>query len=129
MRKLSVMPQDKSLAKQELRRRIALSNRPHLKVGMARLGAVSSVLARSGPDRAQFMENPTWYLKGQALPVSSCNVKAISPAQISKGEVLDTTVSERVDFGVACDCALRALVIGYQKEETIAELKQGSMVL
>ncbi|HKP71567.1 MAG TPA: hypothetical protein VJT82_01435 [Pyrinomonadaceae bacterium] len=62
-----------SAEKQELRRRLALSNRPRLNVGLKQLDQVSSVLANSGGDRKRFIKDPTAYLQSQSVPVSSCD--------------------------------------------------------
>ena len=149
MRELPVMPPDNTPGKQELRQRIALSNRPHLKIGMDRLDAVSSVLARSESDRTQFVENPTSYLQGQALPVSSCNFAR--PVVYHGAPQTTELVSQGACIAFLLDCVLdsqirallRALVIGvdvtdpilasddfdFNRDSMIAGLKQGSTLL
>lgn len=73
MRTLQVISQDSNPAMQGVQGMIGLSNRPHLKIGMGRLDEICSVLAKSKGDRTKFVADPTSYLQGQALPVSSCN--------------------------------------------------------
>jgi hypothetical protein len=149
MRKLSAMAPNKSPANQELRRRIALSNRPHLKIGIDRLDSVSVALASSESDRAQFNANPTRYLKGQALPVSSCNFT--KPVIYHGAPQTTELVSQGACISLLLDCAVdsdiralfRALVIGvdgpdlvfasddvnFNRESTIKGLKQDSTLL
>lgn len=74
MRKFQETEKVDSPAARALQRRINLSNRPRLNVGIKRLDEVSSTLAHSGADRARFTEDPTRYLQAQSVPVSSCEL-------------------------------------------------------
>jgi hypothetical protein len=147
MRKLKEMPRDNSAAKQELRRRIALSNRPRLNIGRDRVDAVSSVLARNKSDRAQFMENPTSYLQEQAMPVSSCAFVKTAKSMPRTSELCSAIVAfdscaivatnERVCIAFLLDCvstsSIRALLIGVEVQDNIYSnnfnFEQGSAVL
>jgi hypothetical protein len=107
MRTLRVMPQDDSPAKQELRQRIALSNRSSLSVGREKLDAVASLLARNNVDRVQFVDNPTSYLQQHRLPVASCNFTAAvnkTAAQTSEivACVINACVTSQICILVNC---------------------------
>ena len=146
MRKLPDIHRDNSAAKQELRRRIALSNRPRLNVGSDRVEAVTSVLAGNRSDRVRFINNPTSYLQEQSLPVSSCAFVKSAPRLSATSEVCSAFVV--CDFAVAVrvnqascimfmlDCVvmneIRALVIGVVQDNIYANsvpFEQGSAVL
>jgi hypothetical protein len=147
MRKLQVMPRDNSVAKQELRRRIALSNRSRLNIGRERVEEVTSVLASNRSDRARFMDNPTSYLQEQSLPVSSCAFVRTAGRISATSELCavfvasDCRIVSQIDQS-ACimfllDCVItsqiRALVIGVEVQDNIYsnnfDFEQGSAVL
>ena len=73
MNRLQAIKRDDSQARRELRQRIELASRPRLDVGLRRLDEVAAAVAANRGDRAQFISDPTGYLRGQALPVTSCN--------------------------------------------------------
>jgi len=120
----------------DLRHRIALSNRTRLPVGPAKLEAVAANLARSRSERAHFLDDPTAYLKANALPVSSCSLARPldRPAQTSETVaavvVCNATlltcgplmIMDACAF-VTCDINMFvvALVIGYEASNHFAE--------
>jgi hypothetical protein len=122
MRKLPVMPQDNSAAKQELRRRIALSNRSRLNVGREKLDAVASRLARNNADRVQFVDNPNSYLQQHALPVASWNFTTAANktvAQTSEVCVVSSCLNVVSRFTseicVVTDCAITSVWVAAAK--------------
>ena len=118
MRTLSAVPKDQSPAMQELRQRIALSNRSRLKIGRDRLDGIASALAASRSDRAQFIADPTSYLRGQALPVASCQFTKPAVAKPQQtAEVISSFIYVTVEnyacmiFSVGPDCMTRVVTV------------------
>ncbi|HKP73329.1 MAG TPA: hypothetical protein VJT82_10360 [Pyrinomonadaceae bacterium] len=121
MRKVPETNKADSPAERELRRRIDLSNRPRLKVGIERIDEVASALARSSADRVRFTEDPTSYLQAQALPVSSCTLVYASPASTSEvcsvnvacnaNAAVNVNVGTKVNVALAINVANLANVI------------------
>ncbi|HKP71565.1 MAG TPA: hypothetical protein VJT82_01425 [Pyrinomonadaceae bacterium] len=122
-----------STEKQELHRRIALSNRPRLDVTQKRLDEVSAALAENSDHRARFVNDPTAYLQSQSLPVSSCAFAKTNDnvAQTSEvcsvfvycGTYVNVDVRQMSCMYIALDCAplsrIWALVIGVELMEDV----------
>src|SRR5215831_4783857 len=103
---MSVMTIEAYKQSSDLRRRIALSNRVRLSVGPAKLEAVTATLAASRGERARFIENPTAYLKANALPVSSCNL-GTAPGRSGKTlEVIVSDVAASMSFVMDSSCGV-----------------------
>ena len=92
----------------DLRRRIALSNRTRLSVGPAKLESITSTLASSRSERTRFIEDPTAYLKANALPVSSCNLVQPSERRAQTTEVLSNLTTCAIDTCANADCFVLA---------------------
>ncbi|HKP71516.1 MAG TPA: hypothetical protein VJT82_01180 [Pyrinomonadaceae bacterium] len=109
MRKLPVVQAD-GAEKQELQRRIAFANRPHLNITQQRLDEISTVLAKSNNNRARFLQDPTGYLKSQSVPVSSCKLTADGMAQTSEvcsvNAVCNVNAFANVNVGTKVNVAL-----------------------
>ena len=151
MRTLRAMSSDDMPAKQELRQRIALSNRPRLNIGMAQLDTVALALASSKSNRRQFIDDPTSYLQEQDLPVSSCSlvrggvtnahqtsevVSVVMDACANATCQLTQIFSVVLDFCFAAACRLESrsviYVIGIEPEDQLSDnvdLERGSPVL
>ena len=139
MRKLRVMHDD-TPEKQELQRRIALSNRPRLDVTQKRLDEVSTALAKSSDDRTRFIQDPTAYLQSQSLPVSSCDfAKTNGVAQTSEictmMILLNCFVTMETQTSIYVYVRVYVAVIGYEMDRTLGVasnfdyLHQGAGVL
>ena len=127
MRTRHVAPREASPAKQELRHRIALSNRSRLTIGRERLDGIAAVLAGSKSDRTQFMDNPTSYLRGQSLPIESCKLvvgtrrrRRPQTAELVSAEVnccvdaycdSDADVTSYIDCIIVILCSLRIIIV------------------
>ena len=96
--------------KQELQRRIAFANRPHLNITQQRLDEISTVLARSNNNRTRFLQDPTGYLQSQSIPVSSCKLTVDAPAQTSEvcsvNAVCNANAFANVNVGTKVNVAL-----------------------
>ena len=91
MKKLPVIRLNETTAeKRELRQRITLANRPRLDVGLRRLDEVAARLAGNGGERRHFAQDPTGYLRAQALPVTSCRLVSSRAPQTAEACSVNT---------------------------------------
>ena len=91
MNRLQVIKRDDSQARRELRQRIELASRPRLDVGLRRLDQVAARLAGNSVERRHFAQDPTAYLRAQALPVSSCRLVSSRAAQTAEACSVNAT--------------------------------------